>query len=135
MHHAQQTYQSKAKDNVAAMNDSQQTYQSQHKTFADSVVSLGIDVPTQSDTYDYSIQISDRAVFNYGISQQDKLKSYVGGVFSIPATDFNLKANPKEIITMTILCEAESAGDLQLANPTYENGEIACGVGTVESLE
>ena len=135
MNHAQQTHQSKAKDNVAAMNHAQQTYQSQHKTFTDSVMSLGIDVPTQSDTYDYSIQRSDRAVFNYGISQQDKLKSYVGGVFSIPATDFNLKANPKEIITMTILCEAESAGDLQLANPTYQNGEMACGVGTVESLE
>jgi hypothetical protein len=36
---------------------------------------------------------------------------------------------------MTILCEAESAGDLQLANPTYQNGEMACGVGTVESRE
>lgn len=128
--------QPEAKVNVTAMNRAQQAYQLEHKSFSDSVVNLGVGVPTQSDTYDYSIQMSDRAVFNYGISRQDKLKSYVGGVFSIPATDFDVNANPKKIITMTILCEeAESDGDLPISNPTYQNGEIACGVGTAESRE
>jgi type II secretory pathway pseudopilin PulG len=109
--------------NLYSMQEAQQNYYLIQNTFTNSLKDLGISSVTQTEDYEYSVQITDKVAFQYGTSRQNDLKSYVSAVFS---------GTNKRTLTATILCKANSSGTNQIANPTYENGVLACGANTKE---
>lgn len=111
---------SQAKQYVTSMNRAQQAYYAENVGFTSSVANLGMGIKPQTDNYTYSISAGNKAVFNYGISRQPNLKSFVGGVF--------LTVNKTQII----LCEASVAGRAKPATPTNKNGVLACGANTTK---
>jgi hypothetical protein len=58
------------------------------------------------------------------------IKSYVGAVIAVPATEFHPKAKSGELLTLSIVCEAILPGSKKLAEPLIKNGNITCGEGT-----
>ncbi|MBD1886577.1 type IV pilin-like G/H family protein [Microcoleus vaginatus] len=122
--------QSEAKQYVGSMNKAQQAYFADNNAFSSSLKALGLGIKTETTNFKYSIRATKKAAFNYAVSKQKDLKSYVGGVFLVPAKNFEPNAAKEEITTTSILCEAESPGTIKPAEPTYENGKIACGKGT-----
>jgi type IV pilus assembly protein PilA len=123
---------SEAKMYVGSMNRAQQALFIEKSAFATSVNALGIGIKTETENYQYSILTTKKATFNYGVSKQKDLKSYVGGVFVIPAKKFDSNASKNKITTAFILCKADSAGTIKPPEPTNQNGKIACATGTVE---
>jgi hypothetical protein len=109
-----------ARQYVSWMNRSQQAYYAEIAEFTNSVANLGIGVKSENANYKYSISTEDKAVFSYGISQNANFKSFVGGVFLIENT------------TQKILCQANAASTTKPANPTNNNGTLACGANTIE---
>jgi type II secretory pathway pseudopilin PulG len=124
--------QSENKQYVSAMNKAQQAVFIEKSAFATSVNALGLGIKTETTHFKYSTRATKKAAFNYAVSKQKDLKSYVGGVFLVPAKNFEPNAAKEEITTTSILCEADSPGTIQPAEPTYENGKIACGKGTTQ---
>jgi type II secretory pathway pseudopilin PulG len=125
---------SEAKNNIGAMNRAQQAYYIENKAFSNSFESLGIGIPTQTINYEYSILATKTAAFNYGIARKGtkNIKSHIGGIFLVPATNFEPQADKDEIITVAIVCEATSPGRTQLAAPTLQNNVPTCGSDTKE---
>lgn len=121
-----------AKQNVGAMNRSQQAYFSENKAFSNSFESLGLGLQPQAVNYQYSTRATKTAAFNYGISRKGTkdAKSYVGGVFVVPATNLDPKAERKEMATLGIVCEAISPGKTRPADPTLQKGVPTCGSDT-----
>jgi len=116
---------SQAKKFVGSMNKAQQVYYAEKAGFTSSVsnllVYLGLQVKPNSANYSYSIAMVNKgAVFNYGVSKQAYLKSFVGGVF--------LVGNK----TQTILCINAAPGKTKPANPTNTKGVLACGANTAK---
>ncbi|MEG4857898.1 type IV pilin-like G/H family protein [Microcoleus sp. K1-B6] len=124
--------QSEAREYVSSINKSQQAYFAEKSIFSTSVKALGIGIKTETENYKYSLLTTKKATFNYGVSKQKDLKSFVGGVFAIPATKVDSKASKNEITTRYILCRADSPGTIKPAEPTYQNGGIVCGKGTTQ---
>ncbi|MEG4515329.1 MULTISPECIES: type IV pilin-like G/H family protein [unclassified Microcoleus] len=121
-----------AKQYVSSMNRAQQALFIEKNTFGTSVDALGLGIKTETTNFKYSIRATKKAAFNYGVSNKKDLKSFVGGVFLVPAKNFEPNAAKEEITTTSILCQADSPGIIKPAEPTYENGKIACGKGTKE---
>ncbi|MEG5033588.1 type IV pilin-like G/H family protein [Microcoleus sp. AT3-D2] len=116
---------SQAKNFVGSMNKAQQVYYAEKAGFTSSVsnllVYLGLQVKPNSASYSYSIGMMKKgAVFNYGVSKQANLKSFVGGVFLV------------ENNTQTILCINAAPGKTKPANPTNTKGVLACGANTAK---
>jgi type IV pilus assembly protein PilA len=109
---------SAAKQYVAAMNKAQQAYHANNTGFTSSVSNLGLGIKPDTSNYKYSINMENKAVFNYAVSNQAHLKSFVGGVF--------LVGNK----TQTILCLNVAPGKIKPANPMNANGVIQCAAGT-----
>ncbi|MEG3954914.1 type IV pilin-like G/H family protein [Microcoleus sp. herbarium2] len=124
--------QAEAREYVSSINKIQQAYFAEKNVFSASVKPLGIGIKTETENYKSSIRKSKKATFNHGVSKQKDLKSYVGGVFVIPAKKFDSNASKKKITTTSILCKADSAGTIKLPEPTNQNGKIACPTGTGE---
>ncbi|MEG4247427.1 type IV pilin-like G/H family protein [Microcoleus sp. Pol10D4] len=124
--------QSEAKQYVGSMNKAQQAHFAEKSAFATSVNALEIGIKTETTNFKYSVRTTKKAGFNYGLSKEKDFKSYVGGVFLVPAKNFDPNAAKEEITTTFILCQADSPGTIKPAEPTYENGKIACGKGTKE---
>ena len=124
--------QSEARGYVSSINKGQQAYFAEQSVFSTSVKALGIGIKTETENYKYFIVSTKKATFNYGVSKQKDLKSYVGGVFVIPATKVTSNASTNKIMTTSILCKADSAGTIKPPEPTNQNGKIACATGTVE---
>ncbi|MBD1928047.1 protein kinase [Trichocoleus sp. FACHB-90] len=122
--------QSEAKQYVRAMNLAQQAYFLENNHFSNSVTELGVDISTQTENYQYSTWGPDKAAFNYGITRNRKLKSYVGGAFLVPANDVG--AAKGEMRMVAIMCESKKSGISVIPNPIIINGQPACGVGTTE---
>jgi len=124
--------QAEGKQNIGALNRAQQAYYLENNAFTNSIEKLGIGIKTPTENYNYSIRATPKAVFNHGISRQYYLKSYVGGVFAVPAKEIpNSKSSSQdEILTLSIVCETNSRGSSRPAEPTYKNGQLACGSGT-----
>lgn len=130
---ARKAKQTEAKQYVSSMNKGQQFYYVEKSVFGTSVDALGLGLKTETTNYKYSLRATKQTAFNYGVSKQPQLKSYVGGVFRVPAKEVVPNAAQNEIITtISILCEADKPGPIKPAEPTYENGEIACGKGTTQ---
>ncbi len=124
--------QSEAREYVSSINKGQQAYFAEKSVFSTSVKALGIGIKTDTENYKYSLLTTKKATFNYGLSKQKDLKSYVGGVFVIPATKVASNASKNKITTTSILCKADSAGTIKPPKPTNQNGKIACARGTRE---
>ncbi|MEG4857900.1 type IV pilin-like G/H family protein [Microcoleus sp. K1-B6] len=122
--------QSENKQYVSAMNKAQQAVFIETSAFGTSFDALGIGLKTETTNFKYSIRATKKAAFHYGVSKKKDLKTYVGGVFLVPAKNFALNAAKEEKTTTSILCEADSPGTIKPAEPTYKNGKIACGKGT-----
>jgi len=124
--------QSENKQYVSAMNKAQQAVFIETSAFATSFDALGLGIKTETTNFKYSIRVTKKAAFNYGVSKKKDLKSYVGGVFLVPAKNFEPNAAKEERTTTSIFCEGDSPGTIKPAEPTYENGKIACGKGTTQ---
>jgi len=124
--------QSENKQYVSAMNKAQQAVFIETSAFGTSFDALGIGIKTETTNFKYSIRATKEAAFNYAVAKDNYLKSYVGGVFIVPAKKFEQNAAKEEKTTTSILCEADSPGTIKPAEPTYENGKIACGKGTTQ---
>jgi len=124
--------QSENKQYVSAMNKAQQAVFIETSAFATSFDALGLGIKTETTNFKYSIRATKKAAFNYAVAKNKYLKSYVGGVFLVPSKNFEQNAAKEEITTTSILCEADSPGTIKPAEPTYENGKIACGKGTTQ---
>jgi len=125
---------SEAKNNIGAMNRAQQAYYIENNAFSNSFESLGIGIRTQTINYEYSTRATKTAAFTYGIARKGtkNIKSYVGGVFVVPATNVDPKADKKEMTSVGILCEATSPGRTRLADPILQNNVPTCGSDTKE---
>ncbi|HEY9301887.1 MAG TPA: type IV pilin-like G/H family protein [Phormidium sp.] len=121
-----------AKQYVSSMSRGQQAYFAEKNAFSSSVKALEIGIKTETINFKYSIRATKKAAFNYGVAKKNDLKSYVGGVFLVAAKNFEPNAAKEERTTTSILCETDSPGTIQPAEPTYENGKIACGKGTTQ---
>jgi type II secretory pathway pseudopilin PulG len=123
---------SEAKSYVGSMNKAQQAHFAEKNAFATSVNALGIGINTETTSYKYSVRATKKAAFNYALGKENPLKSYVAGVFLVPAKNFEPNAAKEEITTTSILCKADFPGTIKPAEPTYEKGKIACGKGTTQ---
>ena len=124
--------QSEAKQYVSSMNRGQQAHFAEKSALATSVDALGLGIKTETNNYKYSTRATQTAAFSYALPKKN-LKSYVGGVFLVPAGD--------AITTVTILCQTEKRPFFRVkqkdesdepAQPIYQNGEVICGKGTTE---
>ncbi|MEG4144975.1 type IV pilin-like G/H family protein [Microcoleus sp. Pol12B5] len=122
--------QSEAKQYVSSMNKAQQAHFAEKSAFATSVNALALGIKTETTNYKYSVRATKQSAFNYGVSKQPQLKSYVGGVFLVPVKEVEPNAAKDGITTISIFCQADSPGTIKPAEPTYENGKLACGQGT-----
>ena len=113
---------SEAKQYLSSMNKAQQAYYAEKSNFATSMAALGIGIKTETTNYKYSLRVTKKSAFNYGLSKQKKLPSYVGGFLLV--TDGDAKT------TSSILCKSDSPGTIEPAEPIYQNGKIICGKGT-----
>ncbi|MEG4012041.1 MULTISPECIES: type IV pilin-like G/H family protein [unclassified Microcoleus] len=119
-----------AQEYVSSVNRGQQAYFAEKNAFSSSVKALGMGIQTETTHFKYSIRATKKAAFNYAVAKGNNSKSYVGGVFLVPAKNFEPNAAKEERITTSILCQADSPGTIKPTEPTYENGKIACGKGT-----
>jgi type II secretory pathway pseudopilin PulG len=122
--------QAEAKQNIGAMNRAQQAYFLDNNTFAKSVVDAGIGIKTQTVNYNYSVRATKTAAFQYGIARHKTQKSYVGGVFAVPAINVDPTANKTETTTVGIVCEAINPGSTTPTTPTLVKGVPTCGANT-----
>src|SRR4028118_891614 len=109
-----------ARQYVSWMNISQQGYDAENADFTNSVANSGVGIKSETANYKYSISTENKAVFNYGVARKANFKSFVGGVFLIENT------------TQKILCQTNAATTTKPANPTNNNGTLACGANTIE---
>ncbi|MEG4330041.1 type IV pilin-like G/H family protein [Microcoleus sp. herbarium5] len=117
---------------VGSMNRAQEALFIEKSAFATSFDALGLGIKTETTNFQYSIRVTKKAAFNYGVAKDNNLKSYVGGVFLVSPKNFEPNAAKEKITTTSILCEADFSGTIKPAEPTYENGKIACGKGTTQ---
>lgn len=122
--------QSEGKQFVSSMSKGQHAYFAEKGAFTNSIDALGIGIKTETTNYKYSIRTTEKAAFNYGVAKQQQLKSYVSGVFVVPAKEVDANAAKDELTTTSILCEADSPGIIKPAEPTYQNGKVACAKDT-----
>jgi hypothetical protein len=121
-----------ARQYVGSMNRAQEALFIENSAFATSFDALGLGLKTETTNFKYSIRATKKAAFNYAVAKENDLKSYVGGVFLVPAKNFEPNAAKEKITTTSILCEADFPGTIKPGEPTYENGKIACGKGTTQ---
>ena len=122
-----------AQQYVASFNKAQQVYYAEESVFRTSVEALEIVLKTETANYKYSVRVTKKAALSYGVSKQKELKSYVGGVFVVPAKEVDPNAAKHEILTtQSIICKADHPGPIKPAEPTYQNGEWVCGKGTTQ---
>lgn len=134
---------------VGYMNRAQQAYFLEHSAFTDNIEKLER-LSRSKENYTYSIRATDKAVFHYGIARpniyqyrckcfvffcgavHELIRSYVGGVFVVPATEVDRNAAAQPMTTVAIVCEADSPSPSKPAEPTYQNGKVTCGKGTTK---
>ncbi|WP_293330961.1 type IV pilin-like G/H family protein [Microcoleus sp. CAWBG58] len=119
---------SEGKQYVASMNRAQQAYFAEKSTFFNSVDALDLGIKTQTTNYNYSTHATKNAAFSYALSLSERknLTSYVGAVFLVPVSP----AAKNEKTTVSILCQADSPGNIQPANPILQNDVPVCAAGS-----
>lgn len=135
LHRGNRSPLSEAKQYVSSMSKGQQAHFLEKGAFTNSLdvlKAVGITIKPETTHYKYSIHATEKAAFHYGLSKRKELKSYVGGVFVVPAKEVDANAAKDEITTTSILCEADDRGTIKPAKPTYQNGKVTCGKGTTD---
>jgi len=132
MQEAERAKQSEAKQYVSLMNRAQQAYFEEKSAFATSVDALGLGIKTETTNYKYSVSTTKQAAFNYGVSKNEKILSYVGGVFVIRVKQNNAQ---NEIRTESILCSAHKPGTIPPLFPRLQNSKLVCETGTTEVIK
>jgi len=118
-----------AKQYVSSMNKGQQAYFAEKSVFSSSVNALGLGIKTETTNYKYSVRATKQTAFNYGVSKQPQLKSYVGGAFVIRVKSNN---GEDEMRTESILCRADTSGTIPPLPPKLQDGKLVCGTGTTQ---
>ena len=113
---------SEAKQYAGSMNRAQQAYFADKGAFSNSITALGIGIKTQTTNYNYSILATKNAAFSYGVARSNNLHSYVGAILFVHRGD--------EMTTISILCQANSPGNIQPANPSIQNNVPVCAAGS-----
>lgn len=114
---ASKARQSEAKTNVGALNRAQQAYYLENQGFTATLGDLGLGV-ANTDNYKYNSAAAtdlNSGVANLATSQKPDLKAYSGGVFKTAAQT-----------TITILCEANTAGNATAVSPNYVSNAAGC---------
>jgi type IV pilus assembly protein PilA len=109
-----------ARNNIGAMNRGQQAYYLENGEFGNSIEKVGVGIRNSSN-YEYSIEKTPLATFQYGTPLNEYLKSYVGIVVVGYLPEF-----PDEIVTQAILCEQNEPG-VKPSEPIVEDGVLQCG--------
>ncbi|MGL4376979.1 MAG: type IV pilin-like G/H family protein [Microcoleaceae cyanobacterium] len=118
---------SEAKQYVGSMNRTQQSKYAENGSFVNSIDALGLGIKTETTNYRYSIEMTKNTAFNYGGAKNQKLKSFVGGVFLV-----NFDKVTQKITTVSILCKEKKAGTSKPNPPLLKNDQAVCGEGTEE---
>ncbi|MEG5040423.1 MULTISPECIES: type IV pilin-like G/H family protein [unclassified Microcoleus] len=132
MRQAGKAKQVEPKQYVRSMNRVQHARFAEKGAFATSVNALEMGIKTETSNGKYSVIATKTTAFNYGLSKKKDFKSCVGGVFVVHAKEVIPNAVKDEIITISILCQSDSPGTIEPAEPTYQNGKLICGQGTTE---
>jgi type II secretory pathway pseudopilin PulG len=128
---AAQSKQAEAKQNIRAMNRAQQAYYLENDKYSSSITDLGLGINPETENYSYTTSASGsgmqaRAILT-ATSKKDGLKSYVGGVFVIESS-----GQPKEILSIAIVCEGNTPSTSRLAPPSLIGGQPQCASGSTE---
>jgi tetratricopeptide (TPR) repeat protein len=110
-----------------AMSHAQRAYRLEHDRFAPSYEALKLKRPSQTENFQYSMQVTPLVSFHRATPRHQKFKDFqkskdhVSAVFAI---------GPKTA-TKTIICQAESDGMNPPPYPIISNGVVRCAAGTV----
>jgi hypothetical protein len=63
---------------VNSMNKGQQAHFAEKGAFSASVDALGLGIKTETTNFKYSVSATKQIAFNYGVSTNEKLRSYTG---------------------------------------------------------
>ena len=86
---------------VDSMNRAQEAlFIIEKSAFATSFDALGLGIKTETTNFKYSIRATKKAAFNYAVAKENDLKSYVGGVFRVPAKNFEPNAAKEKHIAI-----------------------------------
>jgi len=121
---AKKAKQSEAKQYVGSMNRAQQVKFAENRVFANSVDELGLGMKTETSSVRYSVKTTNKTAFHYGLSKDEKFKSYVGAVFLVTNN------YTKETSTLAISCVTKSPTKTQPPNPILDNGNPTCANAT-----
>ena len=124
-------YENEPKQFFRAMDGAQTAYFAEKGAFATSVDALEIRWKMETTNYKYSVRATKKAAFSYAVSNKKELKSYVGGVFLVPAKEAAANA-VKDEIWRSILCKADKPGTLLPLHPRLQNGKLVCETGTTQ---
>ncbi len=114
LNQANKAKQSESKQYVGTLNRVQQAYYLEHSQFSPDLVKLANPVPEKTPNYDYTFSAVDEKsthVVNYGTSKKEALKSYNGMV------TISVVTASSDATTTAVLCEANTPGAKQLADP------------------
>jgi len=114
-----------ARQNIGSIARAQEAYFLESGEFRENLSQLGTGIKPQTINYDYSIRATPLAVFNYATPRHQKPQGYVSAVFLTAG-----KAG--EILTVTIVCEANSRGITRPADPIVRGNTVECGFNTKE---
>jgi type IV pilus assembly protein PilA len=135
LNQANKAKQSEAKQYVGTLNRIQQSYYLEKSAFASDMIPLANPVPTQTANYTYTfspVTTASTNVTNYGTSRAAALKSYNGMVA------ISVVTASSDATTTAVLCEANTPGATQLADPTAPATNVAakpaCATGTATEL-
>ena len=115
LNQANKAKQSEAKQYVGTLNRVQQAYYLEKSQFASDMIPLANPVPSSTENYAYApsaVTSSSTNVTNSGVSNKVALKSYVGMVA------ISVVTAASDATTTAVLCEANTPGATQLADPT-----------------
>jgi hypothetical protein len=131
---------------VGTMNRGQQAFWAEKQTFGRSIPVLELGIKEETDNFKFEVQSFKLVTYQYGVSKNDKAKSFVGAVFVVPEksqtyqgsdqkenqTSESKPSAKKELTTVAILCESLKIGVKQkLPNPSLQSGTPTCAEGTV----
>jgi type IV pilus assembly protein PilA len=111
--------QSMARNLLLKLNKAQQDFYSKKNTFSSDIASLGIGIGGSPVNFDYVIKTEKNVAFSYANSNGIALRSDVGAVFLV-------QTKKDEVTSLSIVCEANRAGAVQLPNPFLKDGKPTC---------
>ncbi|MBE9115048.1 type IV pilin-like G/H family protein [Lusitaniella coriacea LEGE 07157] len=129
---APKAYESEAKNNIGSLNRAQQVYSLDSGKFTANLGELETGIPQETKNYRYSIQTEGNSVFHYAISKAPKasgwdklmgvrdISNFVGAVFLVP------DEATKEMLTVTVECQAKKSSVVQYPKLTLQNGVPTC---------